>query len=477
MDSVVAKRMEGELVGHEVGGWGIVGRLNAGKSAIVFRATRESESAAVKVFDPEMVERYGRSVQLARIQRELLLRGKHHPNLIKILDGGECSHSGYLYVAMELIEAPNLASVLSAVPRDRIWPLISQVASAARFLESLGLVHRDIKPENIVVTPDFQRAVLLDLGVLRPFGVTGLTDEEQRAFVGTLQYSPPEFLTREEEDSSDGWRAITFYQLGAVLHDMVMRARIFAEYCAPYALLARAVERVNPKVECADVSADLIVLTASCLLKDPKLRLALVRWEDFDPPEFRAAAEVDDPRARIRRRRAMAQQAAGGEKEVAREQRERYARRTLDKLQAGLQSAIHQECIGGELFPPLETHDAQRSELMVGKFRVHFSASREHALSEVLSVFVVLELIDENSEAARVSYAAAAATLPVEWESSSERYFEELFKGVYNQAAVAERVKEMLYKVLDRAQQVQRLAQADVPIWFTGEGAGCGVRL
>jgi len=100
-----------------VAGWTILNRLDSGKSAVVFQASRDSESAAIKIFDPEMVERYGKNVQLGRIERELRLKGKHHPNLIKILDGGECKSTGYLFVAMELIDAPNLASVLSSVPQ------------------------------------------------------------------------------------------------------------------------------------------------------------------------------------------------------------------------------------------------------------------------------------------------------------------------------------------------------------------------
>jgi serine/threonine protein kinase len=263
MDTIVAKRIETELVGREVGDWRIEGRIDQGKSAVVFRAAGDGGLAAVKVFDPEMVERYGKTTQLARIERELQLRGRHHPNLIKILGGGECAKTGYLFVAMDLVDAPNLGSVLKSVPPARIWPIISQVASAARFLESLGLAHRDIKAGNIAVSRDYQQAVLLDLGVLRPFGVTGLTDTEKQSFVGTLQYSPPEFLVREEEDSPDGWRAVTFYQLGAVLHDLIMGEPIFANQCEPYGLLARAVERVIPKIENTLVPADLVVLAAS----------------------------------------------------------------------------------------------------------------------------------------------------------------------------------------------------------------------
>ena len=117
-----------------------------------------------------------------------------------------------------------------------ILPLIAQVASAAQFLEDNGLAHRDIKPENIGVSDDFSHATLLDLGVLRPVGLSNITDEgEQKAFVATLRYSPPELLYREEEDNVEGWRVITFYQLGAVLHDMIMRYPIFREYGDPYA--------------------------------------------------------------------------------------------------------------------------------------------------------------------------------------------------------------------------------------------------
>lgn len=469
MDSVVAKRIERDLLNQNVGGWQIVDRINAGKSAVVLKGIRDGEVGAVKIFDPEMVERYGKSVQLARIERELMLRGKFHPNLVRILDGGECLRTGYLFVAMEFLESDNLASKLTIVPRDRIWPLISQIANAARFLESLELAHRDIKPENIAISNDFQKAVLLDLGVVRPFGAIGLTDEEQRAFVGTLQYSPPEFLVREEQDSVEGWRAVTFYQLGAVLHDMIMGKRIFEEFTAPYALLARAVERVNPKVMAADLPADLIVMASSCLLKDPKLRLALVKWEDFDPPEFKVGAELDDPQARIRRRRAIAQQSNVLVDSLNAEQKARSASRILNKLQASVQSAIHQECIGSDLFPPMEIHDAPRHDGVSARFQLNFAASTDHALSNVLSVFIVVELLDENAEAARISYGAAMARQAIEFQAANENHFCELYKGVYNQVAVSEKVKSMLYRMFDLAQQDWPSADFEVGFWLTQE--------
>jgi hypothetical protein len=67
----------------------------------------------------------------------------------------------------------------------------------------------------VAISHDFEHCTLLDLGVIRPVGIAEITDERQRHFIGTLRYSPPELLIREEQDTPEGWRAITFYQLGA----------------------------------------------------------------------------------------------------------------------------------------------------------------------------------------------------------------------------------------------------------------------
>src|SRR5882672_199456 len=187
--------MKTELLNREVGGWVILDYMDCGKSAVVMRGRRDDKVAALKIFDPDLVERFGRATQLARIQRETTLVGKNHPNLISIYDGGECSSTGYLYVAMEFVEAPSLASALLTLPRDRIRSVICQVAAAAEYLELLGLVHRDIKPENIVVTEAWARTILLDLGVLRPLSGSDLTDEtNKKPFIGTLRYAAPEHL-------------------------------------------------------------------------------------------------------------------------------------------------------------------------------------------------------------------------------------------------------------------------------------------
>jgi len=86
----------------------------------------------------------------------------------------------------------------------------------------------------IILLDGLKRLVLLDFGVLRPIGKPGLTDGTgHRSFIGTLQYSSPEFLLRKEEDSLLGWRAVTIYQIGGVLHDLVIRRPLFADFADP----------------------------------------------------------------------------------------------------------------------------------------------------------------------------------------------------------------------------------------------------
>jgi len=130
--------------------------------------------------------------------------------------------------------------------------------------------------------------------------------------------------------------------------------------------------------------------------------------------------------------------------------------RTVEKLQAALRSLLQQECISSELFPPIEIHDATPTSPSVGRFRVQCGPSQGHALSEVLSIFIRLELLDEHSEAVQITCGGYVSRDTLEWSSLDSATLQELFKGVYNQSSVEERLKQMLYSLLDKAQQVRR---------------------
>jgi serine/threonine protein kinase len=443
MDPVRAERMSNELRGKRVGGWLIRRYIGSGKSAVVFEGEKDGQQAALKVFDPELVERFGKPTQLRRIERECRLIGEHHQNLVKIFDGGECAESSYLYVAMEFIDAPNLGSVLTLAPREKIAFLLHQIASAARFLEEKQLAHRDIKPDNIAVFPYYSQAVLLDLGVLRPFGDPSLTDDDARLFVGTTRYSSPEFLLRNEEDTPEGWRAITFYQLGGVLHDLIMRRPLFKEFSEPLAVLVKAVESVQPEIRADDVPADLVLLAQNCLIKQPEARLALVSWNDFDLPSGtrRSAESVKE---RVKKRTILARTQAGGEPSTPR----LTAKQISQHIAEHLNSIIRFECTGGNSFPPIQLIKNMDGQIQV---RVIFAASPSHALPQPLSIRFDCEVVDEETMTLRI--AASACLLPYGAPHDNPPAPANVFRGPLDSNALPARIQDVLWCAIDLAQR------------------------
>ena len=72
----------------------------------------------MKVFDPEFLKAHVDSVELRRIDRQLTLRGKHHDNLVDILEGGRCAATGHYFIVMPFIEAMRLDKVVEAAEKS-----------------------------------------------------------------------------------------------------------------------------------------------------------------------------------------------------------------------------------------------------------------------------------------------------------------------------------------------------------------------
>ena len=143
---------------------------------------------------------------------------------------------------------------------------------------------------------------ITSLGVIRPIGVENITDYSSvKPFLGTLRYSSPEYLLRNEEDTVEGWRALTFYQLGAVLHDMIMKYPLFNDRSNPYTRLVNAVINEIPEITVRDVDSDIYLLAKQCLLKDPALRSRYIKWEDFSFPK-KNDEDLGQTKSRIKKR-------------------------------------------------------------------------------------------------------------------------------------------------------------------------------
>ena len=431
-----------------MGSWLVRELLGHGKSAAVFRGESVNSQCALKVFDTEIVERYGRITQLKRIEREVSLSCRTHPNLVNIYEGGECESTGNLYIAMQLINAPTLASVVSNLPREQIWSVIRDVARAARYLEELKIAHRDIKPENIAVAQ--HGAILLDLGVLRAIAhPDGTDDGDERPFVGTLQYSPPEFLLRVEEDSLEGWRAVTFYQLGAVLYDLIERKTIFSDFAEPYARMVNAVQNEMPKFLAQDVPTDLVHLAERCLLKDPSARLELVSWDDFeDEPVLESPAEMARKTLTLRQRTINSQKLP-----LDLQMEEKVA---LEECAEQIQNIIRIELVAERALPPVTVHQVlqQASDT---RFTFSFVPNPSMALDVHFAVEFIVDLIDPVARAFRLS-AAAWVSKEIIGPSVSRKEHSEVYAGLLHSEQVAQAVLNFVLPAFVEALDVQEVA-------------------
>ncbi|MGF1468101.1 MAG: serine/threonine-protein kinase, partial [Sandaracinaceae bacterium] len=165
--------------------------------------------------DPRVAKRFHREARAAsRIT---------HASALRIHDVG-ADEDGTLFLAMELVEGPDLAEVLARdaplSPR-RIAELLGPALEAIDEAHQAGVVHRDLKPENLLVARDpagGERVTVCDFGIAKILeGDRGTTTLTVDGYVcGTPEYMSPEQARGEPVDP----RA-DVYAAGAVLYQLL----------------------------------------------------------------------------------------------------------------------------------------------------------------------------------------------------------------------------------------------------------------
>ena len=265
--------------------WSLSGQLGSGGTAPVFELRTPVGLRALKIYDEEFSSGKMGEIEHDRINRQLQLRNHDCPSLVQVHDGG--TFEDRLFLLMSRAPGMELEKSLHQVPRSRIRPILSDVARACMFLHERGLCHRDIKAANVFVSEDFSHATLLDISVLRaihdPVGV-GSDHDGQLPVLATARYSPPEYLFRLVDPGPQLWHALNVYQLGALLHDLIMRTPLFqAEYDRSRTnryRFAWIVATQDPRLDATDIEQDLVFLARRALDKDWKRRSSLT-VEDF----------------------------------------------------------------------------------------------------------------------------------------------------------------------------------------------------
>jgi serine/threonine protein kinase len=281
-------------------GWGLPTFIAAGNSAAVFNVEHPKQGpVAIKIYDPSFFSGDNALIEEKRIRLQENLRAHGNEYLIEILEVGKIIEANTWYLMMELCPWRTLEDQLSRVPDSSVEELLRQLVSAVQFLEDKGLVHRDIKPANIAINDDFTKVKLLDLGVMRhisPSEGNGTDGDEKKRFIATAQYSSPEYLTREELAGDAGFQALNVYQIGAVLHDLIMKKAIFAEEAATLNkyILYKAITTKRPLLVNPNLPTRLIVLCKTALEKNPTARTNGVTLKDLAAPIDTSDAYAND---------------------------------------------------------------------------------------------------------------------------------------------------------------------------------------
>ncbi len=230
--------------GVSLGGYTIRDVIGRGGMAVVYRAVQDDldRLVALKVLRPGLaLERR----HVDRFHREALAIARlDHPNIVAVHAVGEAD--GHHFIAMELLEGPDLGRVLASLPHDRPWTaadlatavgddalaahasyerafcaLLAPVVRAVGVAHDIGIVHRDIKPSNILLTRD-GRAKIADFGLATGHGEldVSLTGEP----LGTPYYMSPEQVVQEEH-ALDARTDV--YSLGVTLYEGLSGRRPF----------------------------------------------------------------------------------------------------------------------------------------------------------------------------------------------------------------------------------------------------------
>ncbi len=152
-------------------------------------------------------------------QERQILAGLDHPNIARILDGGNTDDGRPFYV-MEYVAGSPIDEYCSRMNADvptRVR-MMTEVCEAVEYLHTHAIAHRDIKPNNILVTLD-GRVKLVDFGIAKVETVDGLvaspSSPGQPTMIMTPGYASPEQIAGDPSGKSGDIYsvAVVLYQL------------------------------------------------------------------------------------------------------------------------------------------------------------------------------------------------------------------------------------------------------------------------
>jgi serine/threonine protein kinase/Flp pilus assembly protein TadD len=261
----------------------IVALLGSGGMGEVYEAQDQELGGriALKVihpqmsFDPAMLDRFRREVQLARQVT--------HPNVCRVFDIGHHQQQGreIIFLTMELVRGETLSARLKRAGKintEEALPIALQLCQALGAAHQAGILHRDFKCGNVMLMGSGAavRAVVTDFGIARWMRSTkdsGGPLTTQGAIFGTPTYMSPEQIQGKELTV-----ASDIYSLGLVLYEMVTGRRPFQDESPWAEALKRLTENPAPPRKIVPALGQYWNDTVlRCLERDPAKRVPSTR--------------------------------------------------------------------------------------------------------------------------------------------------------------------------------------------------------
>jgi WD40 repeat protein/serine/threonine protein kinase len=207
-----------------MGPYKLLEQIGEGGFGVVFLAEQTQpvrRKVALKVLKAGMDTRQ----VVARFEAERqALALMDHPNIARVLDGGQTS-SGRPYFVMDLVRGLPITEYCDQArltPRERL-ELFVHLCQAVQHAHQKGIIHRDLKPSNVLVTlhDGTPLVKVIDFGIAKALGQS-LTDKTLftgfAQMVGTPLYMSPEqaALSNADVDTRSD-----IYSLGVLLYELL----------------------------------------------------------------------------------------------------------------------------------------------------------------------------------------------------------------------------------------------------------------
>jgi len=222
-----------------IGPYRLLRMLGQGGMGEVWLAERADAAYSKKVAIKFIATFLGNREAVAWFRRERqALATLEHPNIARLLDGGE-TDDGRPYLVMEYVDGIAIDAYCEGLGLEKILELFLQVCAAVDHAHRALIVHRDIKPANVLVTGDGQ-CKLLDFGIAKEIELGPANDDQTKTQAFTLHYASPEQMTGQPITV-----ASDIYSLGALLYRLLSGRVLHAQATNVHSQL-QAIETTNP---------------------------------------------------------------------------------------------------------------------------------------------------------------------------------------------------------------------------------------